>query len=69
MWRWPAEALVRIVDQMEDSLITRGKRRPRNSLSETIKKDLDCNSLTVGMTYNRTLCCCMINVIHVADLT
>jgi len=34
----PVDYVVRRVDQMEDSHITRGRRRPRKILRETIRK-------------------------------
>jgi len=33
------DVVVRRVDQMEDSQITRGRGRPRNTIRETIMKD------------------------------
>jgi len=50
---------------MKDSQITRGKGRPRKTIRETIRKDLQINELDRNMVYDRTLWC---NLIHVADL-
>jgi len=47
---------------MEDSQITRGRRRSR----KTIRKDLEINELDPNMVYDRTL---WRNLIHVADPT
>jgi predicted GNAT superfamily acetyltransferase len=52
--------VVRRVDQMEGSQITRGRGRPR----KTISKDLEINELALNMVYDRTL---WRNLIHVAD--
>jgi len=64
--RRPIDSVVRRVDQMEDSQITRGKGRPRKTIRETIKKDLEINELERNMVYNRTL---WSNLIHVTDPT
>jgi hypothetical protein len=47
---------------MEDSQITRGRRRSR----KTIRKDLEINELDPNMVYDRIL---WRNLIHVADPT
>jgi len=58
-------SLVRRVDQMEGSQISRGGRgRPRKTLRETIKKDLEINQLDNDMVFDRILWC---RLIHVAD--
>lgn len=44
--------MVRRVDQMEDSQITRGKGRPRKTIRETIRKDLEINELDQNMVYD-----------------
>jgi len=62
--RTPVDFVVRRVDQIEDSQITRG--RPRKTIRETIKKDLEINELDQNMVYDRTLWC---NVIPLADPT
>jgi hypothetical protein len=51
---------------MEDSQITRGRERPRKTIRETIRKDLEINKLDPNIVYNRTL---WRNLIHVADRT
>lgn len=38
--RIPLEAIVRRVDQVEESPIVKGKKRPRKIIGKTIKKDL-----------------------------
>jgi len=50
-----ADAAVRRVDQMEGRLITRGRGRPRKTIRETIKKDLEINEREKGMVFDRTL--------------
>jgi len=61
-----ANSVVRRVDQMEGSQITRGRGRPRKTIRETIKKDLDVNELERNMVFDRTLCLCLV---HIADPT
>ena len=46
------DSVVRRVDQMEDSPITRGRGRPRKTRRETIKKDLEINELDPNMIYD-----------------
>jgi hypothetical protein len=53
------DAVVRRVDQMEESQIKRGRGRPR----KTIRKDLEVNELDLNIVYDRTL---WRNLIHVA---
>jgi len=53
-------AVVRRVDQMEGTQITRGRGRPR----KTIKKDLEINELEKDMVFDRTL---WHRLIHVAN--
>ena len=43
--RRPANSLVSRVDQVESNQITRDKGRPRKSIREIIKKDLEINEL------------------------
>lgn len=50
---------------MKGSSIARGRGRPRKTIGDTIKKDLEGNELSIDMIFNRTLCRCLI---HVADL-
>ena len=40
---------------MKGSSIARGKGRPRKIVGETIKRDLNFNSLNVNMIYDRSL--------------
>jgi hypothetical protein len=60
------DSAIRRVYQMEDSQITRGRGRPRKTMRETIKKDLEINELDKDIIYDRTLCRCLI---HVANHT
>ena len=46
---------MRRVDQMEVRPVIRGRKRPRKTIGETIKRDLDVNNLNVNMIYDRTL--------------
>ena len=64
--RRPVDAVVRRVDQMEESQIKRGRGRPRKTIRETIKKDLEVNELDPNMVHDRTL---WRHLIHVADPT
>jgi len=56
----------RRVDHMEESQIKRVKGRPKNTIRETIRKDLEINELDRNMVYDKTL---WRNLIHVADPT
>jgi len=60
--RRPVNFVVKTVDQMDDSQITRGIGRPR----KTIKKNLEINEFDRNIVYDRTLRSCLI---HVADPT
>jgi len=40
---------------MEDIQITRGRGRPRKTIRETIRKDLEINELYPNMVYDKTL--------------
>ena len=64
--RRPMDSAVRRVDQMEGSQITRGRGRPRKTMRETIRKDLEINELEKDMVFDRTL---WRRLIHVADRT
>jgi len=59
MLRWfghiERRPVVRRIDQLEDSQITRGRGRPRKTIREIIKKDLEINELDRNMVYDRTL--------------
>lgn len=44
-------SVVRRVDQMEGSQISRGRGRPRTNIRETIKKDLDVNELDKDIVF------------------
>jgi len=41
--RRPVDAVIRRVDQMEESQVKRDRRRPRKTIKETIRKDLEVN--------------------------
>ena len=43
--RRPVDAVVRRVDQMEESRVKRGRVRPMKTIRETIRKDLEVNEL------------------------
>jgi len=64
--RRPVDAVVRRIDQMEKSHVKRGKGRPKKTIRETIRKDLEVNELDSNLVYDRTLsgirlgCCCCI---------
>jgi len=64
--RRPVDAVVRRVDQMEESHVRRGRGRPRITIRETIRKDLEVNELDPNLVYVRTLRCYLI---HLADPT
>ena len=64
--RRPVEAVIRKVDQMEESQVKRGKGRPRKTIRKVIRKDLEVNELDPNLVYDRTL---WRNLIHVADPT
>ena len=50
----PVDFVVRKVDKMEGSQITRDKGRPKKTARETIKKNREINELDQNMVYNRT---------------
>jgi len=64
--RRPGDSIVRRVDKMKDSQITRGRGRPRKTIRETIRKNLEIIELDANVVYDRTLWC---NLIHAADST
>ena len=64
--RRPVDAVVRRVDQMEESWVKRGRGRPRKTKREIVRKDLEIIELDPNMIYDRTL---RRNLIHVADST
>ena len=51
---------------MDGSLIARGIRRSKKIICETIKRDLDFNSLNINMIYDGILWC---RLIYIADPT
>lgn len=55
VWRRPIDFAVKIVDQMKSIPIARGRGKPRRVIGETIKKDLEVNSLDKYMISDRTL--------------
>ncbi|KAL5177917.1 hypothetical protein HKD37_08G023600 [Glycine soja] len=62
--RRPVDSVVRRVDQMERRQTIRG--RPKKTIREVIKKDLEINGLDRSMVLDRTL---WRKLIHVADPT
>lgn len=60
------DSVVRTVDQMEGSQIPRSRGRPKKTITETIKKDLEINELEKDMVFDRPL---WRRLIHVADPT
>jgi len=60
------DAVVRRVDQMEESHVKRGIGRPMKTIRETIRKDLEVNEFDPNLVYDRTL---WRNLIHVVDPT
>jgi len=49
------ETRLRWFDQIEGSQITRGRGRPKRTIRETIKKDLEINELEKDKVFDRTL--------------
>ncbi|KAF1899721.1 hypothetical protein Lal_00019851 [Lupinus albus] len=49
-----------------DVMVLKGKGRPRKTISETIRKKLKINTLSVNMIYGRALWC---RSIHIVDPT
>jgi len=64
--RRPVDAVVRRVDQMEESQVKRGRGRLKKTIRETIRKYLEVNELDQNMVFDRTL---WRHLIHVADPT
>ncbi|KAH1197968.1 Craniofacial development protein 2 [Glycine max] len=64
--RRPVDSVVRRVDQMERRQTIRGRGRPKKTIREVIKKDLELNGLDRSMVLDRTL---WRKLIHVADPT
>ena len=64
--RRPVDSVVRRVDQMERRQTIRGRGRPKKTIREVIKKDLEINGLNQSMVLDRTL---WRKLIHVADPT
>jgi hypothetical protein len=58
------DSVVRRVDYMEDSQIIRGRGRPRKTIRETIKKDLETNELDRNMVCDRRLWRRLIHVVN-----
>jgi len=53
--RNPVDTVVRRVYQMEESQVKKGRGRPKKSIRETIRKDLEVNEFDPNLVYNRTL--------------
>ncbi|KAL5128533.1 Craniofacial development protein 2 [Glycine soja] len=64
--RRPIDSVVRRVDQMERRQTIRGRGRPKKTIREVIKKNLELNDLDRSMVLDRTL---WRKLIHVADPT
>ncbi|KAL5163093.1 Retrovirus-related Pol polyprotein from type-1 retrotransposable element R2 [Glycine soja] len=64
--RRPVDSVVRRVDQMERRQTIRGRGRPKKTIREVIKKDLELNDLDRSMVLDRTL---WRKLIHVTDPT
>ncbi|KAL5134814.1 Craniofacial development protein 2 [Glycine soja] len=64
--RRPVDSVVRRVDQMERRQTIRGRGRPKKTIREVIKKDLELNDLDRSMVLDRTF---WRKLIHVADPT
>ncbi|KAL5134644.1 hypothetical protein HKD37_03G007756 [Glycine soja] len=64
--RRPVDSVVRRVDQTERRQTIRGRGRPKKTIREVIKKDLELNDLDRSMVLDRTL---WRKLIHVADPT
>jgi hypothetical protein len=64
--RIPVDVVVRRVDQMEERQVKKGRGRPKKTIRETIRKDLEVNELDSNMVFDRTL---WRHLIHVADPT
>ncbi|KAH1193991.1 Retrovirus-related Pol polyprotein from type-2 retrotransposable element R2DM [Glycine max] len=62
----PVDSVVSRVDQMERRQTIRGRGRPKKTIREVIKKDLELNDLNRSMVLDRTL---WRKLIHVADPT
>jgi len=64
--RRPVDAVVRRVYQTEESHVKRSRERPKKTIRETIRKDLEVNELDSNLVYDRTL---RRNLIPVTDPT
>ncbi|RZC31475.1 Pentatricopeptide repeat-containing protein [Glycine soja] len=64
--RRPVDSVVRRVDQMKRRQTIRGRGRPKKTIREVIKKDLELNDLDRSVVLDRTL---WRKLIHVADPT
>ena len=53
--RRDVDFIVKRMDQMEESQITRGRGRPRKTIRETIMKDREINELEKNIIFDRTL--------------
>jgi len=50
--RRPVNSVVRRVNQIEGSQTTRGRGRPRKTIKETIKNDIEINELERNMIHD-----------------
>jgi len=53
--RRPVDVVVRRVYHMKKSQVKRGRGRPKKTIRETIRKDLEVNELDPNMVFDRTL--------------
>lgn len=61
-------SIVKRVDQMEESQITRGRERPKKTITEIIKKYLKIIDLTKSMILNKVLLQKLIySLLHLMD--
>lgn len=60
------EVLIKIVDQTKYNLIVIGKERSKKVIVQNIKRELEVNSLSLDLMYDRTLRC---QLFHVTNST
>ena len=53
--RRSVDAVVKRVDQMEESQVKKGRGRLRKTIRESIRKDLEVNEFDPNLVYDRTL--------------
>lgn len=55
VWRRSIKVSVRRVDQMDDSSVVRGRGRPRQTIGQINKRDLEINCLFLDLKHDRAL--------------